>query len=88
MPQLESMQRDNQAIRRDSEAMRKELSALRQSEMRSTRQAVAPANALVRRLTPAVSSAMAADMPVKAGGYVPSETLAAEFAVIHKVLLN
>jgi outer membrane immunogenic protein len=71
MAQLESMQRDNQAIRRDNEAMRKELSALRQNDTRSTRQAVAPANAPVRRLTPAVSSAMAADMPMKAGGYVP-----------------
>jgi outer membrane immunogenic protein len=71
MAQLESMQRDNQAIRRDNVAMRKELAALRQNDARSTRQAVAPANAPVRGLTPAVSSAMAADMPVKAGGYFP-----------------
>jgi outer membrane immunogenic protein len=70
MARLDSLQRDNQNLHRDNQAMRKEIAALRQREQRSTAvQAVAPRNAPSRALAPAASSAMAADFPVKGGGY-------------------
>jgi outer membrane immunogenic protein len=65
MARLDSLQRDNQA-------MRKEIAALRQREQRSTAvQAAAPRNAPRRPLAPAASSAMAADFPVKSGYVEP-----------------
>jgi outer membrane immunogenic protein len=63
MARLDSLQRDNQA-------MRKEIAALRQKEQRSAAAQVGDTrNAPSRQLPPATSSAMAADFPVK-GHYV------------------
>jgi outer membrane immunogenic protein len=62
MARLDSLQRDNQA-------MRKEIATLRQNNAQATRQAAVPANAPSRSLPPNVSTAMAADLPASRGYY-------------------
>jgi outer membrane immunogenic protein len=63
MARLDSLQRDNQA-------MRKEIATLRQNNSQAPRQAAVPANAPSRALPANISTAMAADMPSR--GYYKS----------------
>ena len=76
MERLDSLQRDNQKLHNDNEAMRKEISALRQKAERPTVvQAATPRNAPSRELATNVSSAMAANYPVKSGYVEPSRAI-------------